>query len=97
MILLGSLFCYGQQTPVNPIAADTSQNLAAIPSMTRIVKNVNEVNLVLTVKKGKHLVDNLRQEDLNIIDNGHSPAHLILKPCTWSVAVIISGRSLPDR
>lgn len=72
-ILLGSFLCYSQQTPTNPSVGGEAPALATIPPITRIIKNVNEVNLVLTVKKGKHLVDSLKPEDLSILDNGEPP------------------------
>lgn len=42
----------------------------------RVVSSVTEVNLVFTVTRGRHLVENLKPEDLEIRDNGQPPARV---------------------
>lgn len=54
------------------------ENRSSLDSLTavRVVRSVTEVNLVFTVTRGKHLVENLRPEDLEIRDNGKPPARV---------------------
>lgn len=51
---------------------------ASLDSLTavRVVRSVTEVNLVFTVTRGRHLVENLKPEDLEIRDNGKPPARV---------------------
>jgi len=51
---------------------------SALDSLTavRVVRSVTEVNLVFTVTRGKHLVENLKPEDLEIRDNGKPPVRV---------------------
>lgn len=54
------------------------ENRSSLDSLTavRVVRSVTEVNLVFTVTRGRHLVENLRPEDLEIRDNGKPPARV---------------------
>jgi len=52
--------------------------VSSLDSLTavRVVRSVTEVNLVFTVTKGRHLVEDLKPEDLEIRDNGRPPARV---------------------
>ncbi|HEX6806098.1 MAG TPA: VWA domain-containing protein [Terriglobales bacterium] len=71
-LAVASLCCFGQQSKENPVAMENSSSLASLTAV-RLVRSVTEVNLVFTVTRGRHLVDNLRPEDLEIRDNGRRP------------------------
>ena len=45
-------------------------------SAVRVVRSVTEVNLVFIVTRGRHLVEDLKPEDLEIWDNGKPPARV---------------------
>lgn len=59
--------------PLNtlPIALDTSEASVGI-----IRKRVDEVVAFFTVTKGRKYVDNLRESDINIVDDGKPPARI---------------------
>src|SRR5215470_2465612 len=59
--------------PLNtlPIALDTSNT-----SVGTIRKRVDEVVAFFTVTKGRKYVDNLRESDINIVDDGKPPVRI---------------------
>jgi VWFA-related protein len=54
------------------------ESRSSLDSLTavRVVRSVTEVNLVFTVTRGRHLVGDLKPEDLEIRDNGRPPARV---------------------
>lgn len=73
-VVLSSFCCLAQQNRPDPIAMESS----SLDSLTavRVVRSVTEVNLVFTVTRGRHLVEDLKPEDLEIRDNGRPPARV---------------------
>jgi VWFA-related protein len=77
-LAFGTLHVFGQQNTQHLATTTSSDARSSLDVLTavRMVRSVTEVNLVFTVTRGKRLVDNLRQDELEILDNGEPPARL---------------------
>jgi Ca-activated chloride channel homolog len=74
-LVFSSFCCLAQQNRTDAITLDDRSSLDSLTAV-RVVRSVTEVNLVFTVTRGRHLVENLRPEDLEIRDNGKPPARV---------------------
>jgi VWFA-related protein len=76
LYLLTSLYSHAQQNATAAMALTNSSSLSPANAVVRLVSSVTEVNLLLTARRGRHLIDSLRPEDLEILDNGERPARV---------------------